>query len=320
MPPQTAQTGYILFLPSAGSVSIPYWQVADGAIIARGNAQLDGDPIFPAESADETILALIPAADAMVSWSAVGELSPKQAETAARIEARQQSLGQQAELHVVAVTAPGAENADGVAIGEGQILTARMSASALKTGLEILAAHGCDPDILLPVGLAIPSPDTGFLRAAIGAEHIIRGPVLVLPDEPALVSAIIGESPIADLGGAQVEAALLAAFASPAINMRVGDFAKRRARSGITTRQWKILCALLGAGFEAVGRWQEPAGDCHAVRRGALAPPPGVLGGLAVARLEARFAAAALPLAYARAVCPCPCPCRHRQARRLAPG
>ena len=75
--------------------------------------------------------------------------------------------------------------------------------------------------------------------------------MLVIPNEPALVTAIIGESPITDLNAAQTDTALLAAFADPAINMRVGAFAKRRARSGITVQQWKILGALLLTGLLA---------------------------------------------------------------------
>lgn len=252
MPPVSELSGYILFLPSASSVSVPYWQVESGAIVASGDLHLTGGgPLLPGDGAAQTVLALIPTADAAVSWSPLGELSPKQAQTAARIKAQQQSLSHDGELHIVTVTASSHENAAIMPAGEPQILAALMSTQTLKTGLDILAAHGCDPDILLPTGLVITTPGSGFLRVTVGEEGFVRGPMLVIPNELALVTAIIGESPITDLNATQTDTALLAAFADPAINMRVGAFAKRRARSGITVQQWKILGALLLTGLLA---------------------------------------------------------------------
>jgi general secretion pathway protein L len=261
MPSVSELSGYILFLPSASSVSVPYWQVEAGAIVASGDLHLGGgSPLWPGDGAAQTVLALIPTADATVSWSPIGALSPKQAQTAARIKVQQQTLSQGGELHIVSVTASSHENAAISPDDEPQILAALMSAQTLKTGLDILAAHGCDPDILLPAGLVITTPGSGFLRVTVGEEGFVRGPMLVIPNEPALVTAIIDESPITDLNAVQTDTALLAAFADPAINLRVGAFAKRRARSGITVQQWKILGALLLTGllaslFLAVATW-----------------------------------------------------------------
>jgi general secretion pathway protein L len=261
MPSVSELSGYILFLPSASSVSVPYWQVEAGAIAASGDLNLGGGgPLWPGDSAAQSVLALIPTADATVSWSPIGALSPKQAQTAARIKVQQQTLSQGGELHIVSVTASSHENAAISPDDEPQILAALMSAQTLKTGLDILAAHGCDPDILLPAGLVITTPGSGFLRVTVGEEGFVRGPMLVIPNEPALVTAIIDESPITDLNAVQTDTALLAAFADPAINLRVGAFAKRRARSGITVQQWKILGALLLTGllaslFLAVATW-----------------------------------------------------------------
>lgn len=252
MPPVSELSGYILFLPSASSVSVPYWQVEAGAIVASGDLHLaSGGPLLPGDGAAQTVLALIPTADAAVSWNPLGELSPKQAQTATRIKVQQQSLSQDGELHIVTVIASNHENTAITPAGEPQILTALMSAQTLKTGLDILAAHGCDPDIVLPTGLVITTSGSGFLRVTVGEEGFVRGPMLVIPNEPALVTAIIGESPIADLSAAQTDTALLAAFADPAINMRVGAFAKRQARSATTVQQWKILGALLLTGLLA---------------------------------------------------------------------
>ena len=252
MPPVSELSGYILFLPSASSVSVPYWQVESGAIVASGDLHLTGGgPLLPGDGAAQTVLALIPTADAAVSWSPLGELSPKQAQTAARIKVQQQSLSHDGELHIVTVIASNHENAAIAPAGEPQILAALMSTQSLKTGLDILAAHGCDPDILLPTGLVITTPGSGFLRVTVGEEGFVRGPMLVIPNELALVTAIIGESPITDLNATQTDTALLAAFADPAINMRVGAFAKRRVRSAITVQQWKLLGALLLTGLLA---------------------------------------------------------------------
>jgi general secretion pathway protein L len=239
-------SGYITLLPNSGQSCVPYWQVQDGEIIADGLIHLGSDAAgsnevnFPPESAAMPVMVLVPATGALVSWSAIGDLAPRQAETAARISAIQESLGRSEDLHVVSSAG-----------GDGQITIARMSASYLQCGLDILKEQGLDPDILLPVGLAIPPPAAGYVKAKIGDEQFLRGARSVLPDEPALITHIVGGAPVAMLDLTQTEAALVAALSEPAINMRAGAFAKRRARGRMNSRQWKILAWLLLAGLLA---------------------------------------------------------------------
>jgi general secretion pathway protein L len=138
-------SGYITLLPNAGHSSVPYWQVQDGEIIADGVIHLGPDAAgsnevnLPPDSAAMPVMVLVPAT--------IGDLAPRQAETAARISVIQESLGRSEDLHVVSSAG-----------GDGQITIARMSASYLQSGLDILKEQGLDPDILLPVGLAIPPP------------------------------------------------------------------------------------------------------------------------------------------------------------------
>ncbi len=250
MTAHTGTFGHITMLPSAEQSSLPYWQVEDGEIIANGIIHINGEAAnFPPDIAEMPLMVLIPAANAMVSWSAIGDLAPRQAETAARISVMQASLGNNEDLHVASSAA-----------ADGQILVARTSASYLQAGLLILQENGLDPDILLPVGLVLEPPAMGYAKAQIGGEHFLRGVHSVLPDEAALVAFIAGDAPITALDEHQTETALASALAEPSINMRTGAFAKRRARAGITNRQWKMLAGLLLTGllaslFLALATW-----------------------------------------------------------------
>ncbi len=250
-------SGLITILPSHSGENILYWQVQDGVITACEDLQLGGtNSLFPPTGPDNRVLALVRTTDTVLGWSAVGDLSRRQAETAARIAAVQKSLGPPADIHAVAVLAPnlptaGADTAADNNANAEYILTASISAAVLQSGLDILAAAGCDPDIVLPAGLAMTPPLEGYLRAQIGAYAFVRGSQLVLPDEPSLVAAIIGDTPVAELSTAQIENDLATAFAAPAMNLRTGTFAKRRARGGITAAQWKILAMILSAGLIA---------------------------------------------------------------------
>jgi general secretion pathway protein L len=240
------RSGYVTFLPLPGARSVPVWQIEDGAVIAGFDAPLDGAPLFASTERAVQMMALVHPAQVAVRWTAMANLPAAQAETAARIAARAQALGDDEDLHVAARAQHAAETGDNADI---QIVVATMSAATLRAGLDILAAHGCDPDIVLPAGLAITNVPRGYVRAQIGDARFVRGAQILLPDEPALITAIIGDAAVADLGHTDTETALAAAFCDPAINLRTGIFAKRPARGGVTTAQWRVLAMLLCTGL-----------------------------------------------------------------------
>jgi general secretion pathway protein L len=119
----------------------------------------------------------------------------------------------------------------------------------MQFGLDVLAAIGVDPDVILPAGLIISPPETGFVRANFAAEAVLRSARSIVPDEAVLRQLIVADAPIVTLDTGQVDAALVAALRDPPINMRSGRFAKRSPRGKMTARQWKILAGLAAAGI-----------------------------------------------------------------------
>jgi general secretion pathway protein L len=103
----------------------------------------------------------------------------------------------------------------------------------------------------LPVGLVLTPNNDEYLRGQIGEDMFVRGHHLVLPDEPALVAALVGAAPIVSANEHQIQTGLAAAFAGPTINLRSGIFAKRRLRGAIAAAQWKILATIFVTGLIA---------------------------------------------------------------------
>ncbi len=84
-----------------------------------------------------------------------------------------------------------------------------------------------DPDAVIPAPLLIPGPESGFIRAAIGSEMILRGADVAAIDDPLLTPLLTGGAPVATLDEAAVEAAVAAAVETPPLNLRQGAFARK---------------------------------------------------------------------------------------------
>lgn len=233
------RTGLIISFPADSSSALSWWHAVDSEIVASGSVRPDAiDQVFPADIANMPVMAIVPAALATVRWTGIGDLAPRQAETAARIKVAEETLGAGEALHIVSNIAP-----------NDQIMVASMSVQQMQFGLDILAAIGIDPDVILPAGLIIPPPETGFVRANFAADAVLRSAQSIVPDEPALRQLIVADAPTVTLDAGQVDAAMAAALHDPLINMRSGQFAKRSQRSAMSARQWQVLAGLAGAGI-----------------------------------------------------------------------
>jgi general secretion pathway protein L len=233
-----AVTGLITLLPVQGSDALPWWLVEDGAITARSNGQ-DTGAGFPELADGVRVMALVPARQAVVRWVDMSELAPRQAETAACLKVAEESLDDASALHVVAAHLDGED-----------VIAANISKAQLQYGLDRLAGYGLNPDVVLPAGLAFDAPETGIARADFGSDNaLLRGPKLIMPDDPALRAVLLGDAVVADIDQDSAEQQLLAAFAAPTLNLRSGAFAKKTPGVGISPRQWRILGWMLFAGL-----------------------------------------------------------------------
>jgi general secretion pathway protein L len=202
-----------------------WWRIDGDQVAERGRPE---DPL-PAPR-PERVVAIAPAAAMTVHDAELGALAPAQARAAARLLAAETSLAPIEGQHVAVGEADGADRSIAV-IGAGRVLA----------WLQALAAHGLDPDAILPAPLVLPRPMHGYVRATIGGETVLRGRSTGFADDPVLAPLIIGDAPVETL---DEEGLVLRALAAPELDLRQGVFARRRGMR-IDWRQVKRL-GLLG--------------------------------------------------------------------------
>lgn len=257
-----------------------WWIVEAGAITAKGEA----DSLLP-DSMPDRIVAVAPAAAMTVHVAELGSLATQQARTAARLLAAETSIAVIETQHVAVGNADGADRSVAV-VGSGRV-------AAWLTSLQ---ERGLDADALLAAPLLLPRPESGFVRATIGAETVLRGRSAAFAADAELTPLLVGDATIDDVDG---EAAVLAALDAPELDLRQGAFARRR-RFQIDWRLAKRL-AMLGGAIAAVtllialvqiARYGMAADtlDAEAERVAATAAPGGGAGS-AVAAVQARLAA-----------------------------
>jgi len=111
-------------------------------------------------------------------------------------------------------------------------MVAAVSSTHIVEQLVELAAHGLDPDHIIPAALLLPLPAEEWWRADLGSETVVRGAASGFVDDPAISPLLTDGAEIETLDRPTIEAAIVAAVASPEVDLRQGAFAKRR--------QWNV--------------------------------------------------------------------------------
>jgi general secretion pathway protein L len=255
-----------------------WWLVEDGGI-ERGAAD---SPLPDAQPG--RIVAVAPAGAMTVHVAELGTLATQQARTAARLLVAETSVAPIETQHV-AVGEPDGGDRTVAVIGRG-----RMTA-----WLDALQARGIDPDMMLAAPLLLPRPNNGFVRAQVGAETVLRGRSSAFAEEPGLTELLVADAAVEDL---DAEALVLAALDRPELDLRQGEFAKRR-RFRIDWAHVRRL-ALLGGGIAAltlliaivqIVRYGFDADRLDAEAQAIAAGVAPDAGGDAVAALQAKLAA-----------------------------
>ncbi len=197
----------ILFLPYADT-DYRWLRLGEDGVVARG----EGVP-----AADGPVVAVAPADAVTLHWAALPNRSPAQSVAAARILASEASASPTADLHV----AVGREDADERPIGV-------VSVADMRGWLASMAAVGIDPQAVLPAPMLLPRPDSGYLRGEIGGQGVVRGAVAGFADEARLTELVTGGVAPTVVPRDEVDAAIVAAVAAPALDLRQGPFARRR--------------------------------------------------------------------------------------------
>jgi general secretion pathway protein L len=201
------------------------WVAVDAArVVARGT----GVPVA------EDIVAVPPADAVTLHWAALPARSQAQATAAARIVVAEASAAPVTDLHV----------AVGEAVGDERPI-AVVSHAAMTGWLARLARAGVEPSAMVPAPLLVPAPEEGFVRAELAGEGVVRGPASGFADEGWLTDLLTGGVPPRTLGDNEIDEALVATAAAPAIDLRQGAYARRR-RRGI---DWALVRRSVGLGL-----------------------------------------------------------------------
>ena len=211
----------LLHLPAAPNAAIGWTRLSSGGTDSSGEDLV----AIPAIAREERVIAIVPAADVTINWAELPGLAPAQARAAARLLAAENSIAPIDSLHI----AIGSDEAD-----RDDRLIATVSAAHMAAWLARSQALGFDPDAMVPASLLVPRPETGYVRADVFGETIIRSHDSAFADEPGLTGLIVGEAPIA---AGSIAADLAAILADPPVDLRQGAFAR--------SRRWQIDWALV---------------------------------------------------------------------------
>lgn len=206
--------------PDGARAEAHWWRVVDGIIASRG---ADGAWVgHAADAAREgrSLIGLAPAASVRleIAEASAAAATPRQAAAVARVAAVEQSLGDPETLHSVSVAVPGMD---------GALATAVVANSKMLEWIDWARSLGADPDHIVPVSSLLPAGEK-WVTATIGAEHLVGRRPRVLPNEPALAQAIVGDADVEELPPEAVESEIAAMAQAPILDLRSGRFAKRR--------------------------------------------------------------------------------------------
>ncbi len=200
-------TTLLLFIAPDDRLDSWWWVAAEG--IERGVA----DQPLP-EALPTRVVAVAPAGSMTIHVAELGTLATQQARTAARLLVAETSVVPIETQHVAVGEADGGDRTVAV-IGKGR----------MNAWLDALQARRLDPEAILPAALLLPRPAQGFVRAAIGGETVLRGRSAAFADESGLTELLVGDAPVEDF---DPEPTILAALDAPELDLRQGEFAKRR--------------------------------------------------------------------------------------------
>ena len=212
----TSADGLLIVLPAHSGEDWQWRRVRDDELQTWHDYRPGGDAPWGEPGEDHRVVALVPSDQAPVRVRPRGTMPTAQALAAARLEAGGEPQDGTA-LHIAVATT-----------GDGSgILVATAATTAMDLWLAELAAAGLIPEVLVPVALVLPVPAAGAVIGDLAGQPLARTPEAAFAGEPELVAALAGSAPEA-MSDDALDAALLAAWLDPPLNLRQGVYAPRR--------------------------------------------------------------------------------------------
>lgn len=233
-----ANSLFLVSFPLEEDEALHWWYLEGDALIAHG---YDHDPSAVAEipitddlENELQVVALTLSSQTVARWhERPEEATAKQAFAAAVLEAKAQSLYPD-DLYVAA-------GMDGE-----QIATLALQTDILTNGISILQARGLDPDIVTSPGFLLEPKEGHTIAADFGFDRLLRGPMLVAPDEPLVRHHLISAESMEELGQEDLNKALSSGYLFAVPNLRSGVFAKKT-KPQLSGGHKKVLAWLIAA-------------------------------------------------------------------------
>ena len=194
-------------------------RIADDGVESRGEA-IEAIPPLDEDAGSEKVVLVLPGTDVAVHWVDLpGNLSPAQATGGARILAGEICAEPLDTVHVAL--------GDKTEREEGRCM-AFVSTAVMERELAAVQALGFDPDHIVAESLLVAPPAEGvrlFRRAEVDN---VRGKRRALAAEADLAAILLAEEAVETIDTDTFERNLASALAAMPVDLRQGDFAKRR--------------------------------------------------------------------------------------------
>nr|WP_279614786.1 type II secretion system protein GspL [Sphingomicrobium astaxanthinifaciens] len=187
-----------------------WWEVADGRLVAQGHDSgwLPRSPDRAAEPV--TIIGLVGADAVRTERRDPASLATAQARTAARLEAEGGALG--SDPHAATSAA-------------GWI--AVTDAARMQAWLAWAEVQGIGLDHIVPAACLLPR-DGGWHAARFGSHALLARDGVALPDDEALVAALVGDAPFGRVAPDALDNAIAGLASALPVDLRQGRFARAR--------------------------------------------------------------------------------------------
>lgn len=218
---QPSDDGLIVLLPAEAGQPWRWWRVGEAGV-GRDHAF---DPAMETTPWGDVgaVTVLVPAAAAPVVDKPLPDMPVAQALAAERLALAQSGLA--AERHHALA-------ADGV-----RLLSCSLAAADMDRWLAEAAAHGLDPQALVPAALLLPRVDGVLVLGECGGQILARTTQAAFTGEAALVAALADTLDQVGIDGDALAQRLAALHAQPPLNLRQGIYAPRRV-SIFRTADW----------------------------------------------------------------------------------